>query len=113
MPSVQPPTAPPPIPADEGKPDDGQAFPKAQWHAEATLEPLALRDLVHALPSVLKVAVGIPLTFRLHIAVDGGHEPTAIAAINTLLEKVSPDLRLKTSPAPALADVSPRQSHFA
>jgi hypothetical protein len=74
-----------------------------------------LRDLVRALPDVLKAAVGIALTFRLHIAVDGGHEfePAAIEAINTLLEKVSPDLRLRTSPAPALPDVSPRQSHFA
>jgi hypothetical protein len=113
-PSPQPPEPVTPISAEEPKPDGGRPHAKVMWCAEAALEPLALRDLVRALPDVLIAAVGIPLTFRLHIAV-GDHElePTAIEAINTLLEKVSPDLRLKTSSASTLPDVAPPQSRFA
>jgi hypothetical protein len=115
----QPPEPLPPIPAEsisakEPKLDGGQPHPKVTWSAEAALEPLALRDLVRALPDVLKAAVGIPLTFRLHISVSGQElEPTVIDTINTLLKKVSPDLRLKSPPAPALPGASPPQSHCA
>jgi hypothetical protein len=113
-PSDRPPEPLLPISAEESTPDGGLPHPKVTWYAEATLEPLALRDLVRALPDVLKAAVGIPLTFRLHISA-GGHElePTTIDAINALLEKVSPNLRLKAPPSPAPPSVSPRQSHWA
>jgi hypothetical protein len=110
-PSDRPPEPLPPISAEEPKPDGGRPHPKVTWYAEAALEPLALRDLVRALPDA---AVGIPLTFRLHISA-GGHElePTTIDAINALLEMVSPDLQLKAPPSPVLPSVSPRQGHCA
>jgi hypothetical protein len=71
--------------------------PKGLWYAEAALEPLALQDLVDALPDVLKAAAGVPLAFRMHISIGDGQslEPATIDAINKLLEQVSPDLRLK------------------
>jgi hypothetical protein len=51
-PSDRPPEPLPPISAEEPKPDGARPHPKVTWCAEAALEPLALRDLVRALPDV-------------------------------------------------------------
>lgn len=82
--------------ASDPKPSEQPSYPKGTRYAEATLEPLALQDLVDALPDVLKAAAGIPLTFRVHISIADGPSvgPATLDAINKLLEEVSPDLRL-------------------
>jgi hypothetical protein len=79
------------------KPSEQPSYPKGARYAEAALEPLALQDLVDALPDVLKAAAGIPLTFRVHISIAETPNLGAatIDAINKLLEGDSPDLRLK------------------
>ena len=61
------------------------------------MEPAAIQDLVDDLPKIIKAAAGIPLRFRLNVSLGDGHEIGAekIETINKLLEKISPDLRLK------------------
>ena len=71
---------------------------RAAYTCSAVLDPAALQDLIDALPDIVKSAAGVPLEFRLDVALgDGGKDVAAdtVASIDDLLREVNPDLRLK------------------
>ena len=88
----------PPVAFEPSSVTPKAAESRAAYSCSAVLDPAALQDLVDALPDIVKSAAGVPLEFRLDVALgDGGKDVAAdtVASIDDLLREVSPDLRLK------------------
>ena len=88
----------PPVAFEPSSAKPKAAESRAAYACSAVLDPAALQDLVDALPDIVKSAAGVPLEFRLDVALgDGGKDVDAdtVASIDDLLREVSPDLRLK------------------
>ena len=64
--------------------------------AEANLEASGIQDLAEQIPAISLAAVGNNLTFniRIELSGDGPPDPEAIEALNSLLSRVSEQLRL-------------------
>jgi hypothetical protein len=71
--------------------------PKGVYTSSAALQPAALQDLVDVLPDVVKAAAGVSLRFKLQISLGDGADISSakVEEINTILESVSPELRVK------------------
>ena len=67
------------------------------YASAAELDPSNLQDLMDVLPDIIKVAAGVPLQFRLSVTLGDGQEVASdtVESLNTLLEDVSANLRLK------------------
>ncbi len=68
------------------------------YTSSAELDPSNLQDLIDVLPEIMKAAAGVPLQFRLSVTLGDGQEVASetVESLNTLLEEVSANLRLKT-----------------
>ena len=68
------------------------------YTSSAELDPSDLQDLIDVLPEIVKAAAGVPLQFRLSVTLGDGQEVASqtVESLNTLLEKASANLRLKT-----------------
>ena len=68
------------------------------YTSSAQLDPAGLQDLTEVLPEIVKVAANVSLQFRLSVTVGDGQAVDAetVESLNTLLEEVSENLRLKT-----------------
>ena len=67
------------------------------YTSSVELDPSNLQDLIEVLPDIIKAAAGVPLQFKLSVTLGDGQEvgSDTIESLNTLLEEVSANLRLK------------------
>jgi Protein of unknown function (DUF499) len=86
-----------PAKISERGPEEYTPRPKGVYTSSATLEPLALQDLIDLLPDIIKIAAGIPLRFHLSVTLGDGQEigPEIVASVNKLLADINSDLQLR------------------
>ncbi len=67
------------------------------YTSSVELDPSNLQDLIEVLPDIIKAAAGVPLQFKLSVTLGDGQEvgSDTIESLNTLLEEVSANFRLK------------------
>ncbi len=71
--------------------------PPGVYTSSAELDPSNFQDLIDVLPAIIKTAAGVPLQFKLSVTLGDGQEVPSrtVESLNTLLEEVSTNLRLK------------------
>lgn len=84
--------------AGDIKAESPEPKPEGVLMAEATLSDVGIQDLADELPELLKATVDHDLKFRLRVELGGGETPPTpevVEQVNTLLAKVTDDLKLR------------------